>query len=359
MKKIILLIFVCLLMSGCYDYNELNDLAIVTGIGIDYIDQEFEVTFEILSTKKEGETSASTSSYTVSSKAKTITEAIKKNGNHLDKVAYFDHIDIVVISEEVAKNKLEEAADYLIRSAKVRNEFYMVIAKDTSAKKIIEATNKNIPSTSSYIVSLLEHNNDSYNAAYYVPFTEILSNILTDGEDAMMSCVTLNDDEITLDGLGLFKNFQLKTILNNKEASITNLLNNFNVLNVYFKKTCQNDNNYVVISIYDGNVNFDIKDNEVIVTAKLNAQINEENCSLNLKEINTYDKLEEEFTAIIKNDMNEVINKFKLYESNSLGIGKLYYDKYRKKDFWLWTKQNFIYDIDLKINKKGLTFEVD
>ena len=46
MKKIFLMLFIPLLLSGCYDYNQLNDLAIISGIAIDYDKEEFKVTFE-------------------------------------------------------------------------------------------------------------------------------------------------------------------------------------------------------------------------------------------------------------------------------------------------------------------------
>ena len=40
MKKLILIISLCLLLSGCYDYRELNELAIVNAISIDIEDND-------------------------------------------------------------------------------------------------------------------------------------------------------------------------------------------------------------------------------------------------------------------------------------------------------------------------------
>ena len=48
MKKIIILIVLIFLTSGCYDNIELNNLAIITGLGIDYKDDNFYLTYEIL-----------------------------------------------------------------------------------------------------------------------------------------------------------------------------------------------------------------------------------------------------------------------------------------------------------------------
>ena len=57
--------------------------------------------------------------------------------------------------------------------------------------------------------------------------------------------------------------------------------------------------------------------------------------------------------------MTHVLETLQTEKSNALKIGKYYYEKTRTPDYKLWTKQRFIYDLDLKINKKGLIFEVN
>ena len=53
MKKILILLSIIFLMSGCYDYVEIDDLVIVTGILIDYNDNQYEVTSEVIENEKE------------------------------------------------------------------------------------------------------------------------------------------------------------------------------------------------------------------------------------------------------------------------------------------------------------------
>jgi len=357
MKKLLILLLVPIFLGGCYDYNELGDLAIVSGIGIDYKDEEFEVTFEILSTKKEGEQgSASSSTYNVSAKGNTVAEAFSKNGNNMDKVPYYDHIKVVVISEEVAKNHLKQISELLIRNSKLRNEFYLTIAKDVSAKDIISSSSKEKPVASQFIVDLLEHSKDSSSASYYAPFTKTLRNILTEGEDAIMSALKLEEDKIILSGMAVFKNFELKYIYDTKEASIINLLNNFNPRTVFFEKSCNGKK--TVMSIYESNIKIEPNNEVIKISGKLNGRINENNCDYDLKKEETYQKLQKEFTDVITEEMNKVINSLQLFESNALSIGKSYFNKYRKENYYLWTKQNVKFDLDLKINKKGLIFEV-
>jgi len=360
MKKLLILLIIPFILSGCYDYNELNDLAIISGIGIDYENDEYIVTYEILSTKKEGETSASSSTYNVTSRGKTVVEAFSNNGNLMDKVPYFEHVDVVVISEDIAKNNLKEVGEYIIRTSKLRNESFLAIATNSSAKDVIEAKSKEKPVASSFIKNLLENNKNSASAGYFMPYTEILNSILTNGEDAILSAVTVKENgeekNIELVGLGVFEDFKLKHIFDTKEAAILNVLNNFDAETVFFEKKC--NNGVIVVSIYESSIKIEPNNENVKISGKLNVRINEDTCNDNLRDEKVYEKLQKEFTKIVEDKMLNVLETLQTGKSNALKIGKFYYDKYRKPEYKLWTKQRFVFDLDLKINKKGLIFEV-
>lgn len=358
MKKIILLLLIPSVISGCYDYNQLNDLAIISGIGIDYENHEFKVTFEVISTKKEGETSGSNSTYYITSSGENIVYAFTEAANKIDKVLYFEHVEVVVFSENVAKEHLNDCIDYLIRTEKLRNEFYAAITRD-SAEDLISASTKEHPIVSSYLVQLLEFNSQTYNSAYYIHFTKTINSMLSEGEDAMLPIFKINeDDAIELDGLGIFKDFELVHSFNSEDASIVNLLNNFNVESVHFNKSC-GDNQNVIIAAYKSDVSIEPSNDKISVKATINARISESTCDYDFKNAETYLELENEFAQVIANEMDKVLKQFQVYKSNALSIGRSYYNKYRKKDFYLWTTQDIEYEINLKINKKGLTFEVE
>ena len=358
MRKILILGVLVLFLGGCYDYNELNDLAIVSGIGFDKEDDNFLVTLEIISTKKEGESPGATSTYSVSGSGKTVFEAVTNCGNLMDKVPYFDHVDIAIVSEEVAKNDFLEVAEYMIRNSKFRNEVILTVASGAKARDVISTTKKEKPVASSFIVDLLEHSNNSSSDGYYEPFTKTLNKMMSKGEDAVASVVGVEDKEIVLKGMAIFKDFRLATIIKNEEAATFNLLNNFNANTVLFSKECK-DNKKTVLSIYEASVKIDVKENYTLIKGKLNARLNEDECGYNLRDTQAYIDLESIFRKVIENKMNEVINVLKQEESNALNIGKTYYDKYRKEYYNLWMRQDIKYDLDLKINKKGLIFEVE
>ncbi len=356
MKKLFLLL-IPLLLSGCYDYNELNDLAIVSGVAIDYEDDTFKVAFEILSTKKEGETSGATSTYNTMGEGKSIVEAFDNNGLALDKIPYYEHIEVVIISEDIAKEHFKEVSELLIRNSKMRNEFYTVIAHNVKAQDILLTTSKEKPIASSYIAGLLEHSSKTTSSAYYAPFTDVLSKMLTKGEDARLSTLTIKEDNIVLDGMGVFKDFKLEHIFNEDEASIINLIDNFKPSMVYFANSC--NNNQTIITSYDAKIDAEVVDKKVVVKGSISARIQEDECGYDLKNAKSYQELEKIFKKIVEDKIKKVIKKTQELETNTFSLGKKYYNKTRKEDYYIWCNQDIEVNIDVSINKKGLIFEVE
>ena len=83
MKKIILL-FMLLLLSGCKDYTEINDLGIISGMIIDYKDNKYEITTEIITNDKESELQIlSTTSTSIDEAIKELSKLTNKNSKGL------------------------------------------------------------------------------------------------------------------------------------------------------------------------------------------------------------------------------------------------------------------------------------
>ena len=54
MKKLLIIIF-CLLISGCNNYRELNNIAVVSALGIDYKDNMYNVSVLVKDNAKNDE----------------------------------------------------------------------------------------------------------------------------------------------------------------------------------------------------------------------------------------------------------------------------------------------------------------
>ena len=137
MRKIIILLIPIFFLTGCYDYRELSDLAIITAVSIDKVDDNLEVTIQVVNPKKEQDTTSTNEPdfVTYTSYAKTVQEALRKVVNDSPAKLYASHMELLVISEEVAKNYLNEILDFFSRDPEPRSEINIFIAKKCQSQR--------------------------------------------------------------------------------------------------------------------------------------------------------------------------------------------------------------------------------
>ena len=159
MKKLLLLLIIPLFLTGCYDYQELNNRAIIAGVAIDYEEDAFHIDLEILNNKKSSnQEEESSKTYYVKGSGPTLDKAFQDCHSRLSKEPYYSHLKILILGEEVAKEKLSEVLDYMIRDAAIRNIFLPVLAKGSKASEILETTTTENPIVSTSIQSMIENN---------------------------------------------------------------------------------------------------------------------------------------------------------------------------------------------------------
>ena len=116
-KRLIIILLLPVLLTGCWNYSELNEIAIATGISIDWEDDKYKLTALISNAQKtEGSSKEGEAQITVfEGTGKTMTEALKNIELKLPKELYLKHISIIIIGEELAKKGVGNILDYLIR----------------------------------------------------------------------------------------------------------------------------------------------------------------------------------------------------------------------------------------------------
>jgi len=135
--KYLIILVVPLLLTGCYNYQELNDLAITTGMSIDYDEEtkQFKVIAQVINPVKEDDAKSSneTSFINYESKGKSLREAIRTIILDSPKRLYGSQMQILILSENVLNEKLPDIIDFFIREPELRPEFKIIIAKDEKA----------------------------------------------------------------------------------------------------------------------------------------------------------------------------------------------------------------------------------
>ncbi|WP_413300501.1 Ger(x)C family spore germination protein [Bacillus sp. 1P10SD] len=142
LNTILILLLLLPVLSGCWNQKELTDLAFVMAMGIDKgKDKKFHVSFQLVNpgNVSSGQTGGGNGLpiAVYRSSGDTITEAARNATKKVSRRLYYAHTNVVVISEEVAKESLLYVLDALDRDPEFRTTTELVIAKGSSAEEIV------------------------------------------------------------------------------------------------------------------------------------------------------------------------------------------------------------------------------
>lgn len=355
MKKILIIILTLLLCTGCFDYKEINDLAIINAIGVDYEDDEYIITLEILNDQIDKDSSKITS-YTRVGKGKNLTSAIENAADKLSKQLIFNHIKLMILSKSIIEEKFENIIDLFLRNTYFRENFYVISATKNKPETLLNHTTNEAPIASTAITDTLESIRYSSNTNVLKKFDEMVEEVITYGIDTCFSNITLKDNEFIVDGMSIFNNYSYKSNLSNEYVKIYNLLTDNFDRPTY---TINYDNLSFTTAINNGKINTEIKSGTINVTGNLMGRIIDNDPKYNIRDPKNLERIDNDFTNLLNKKISEFIKVLQDNNSDILGITRNYYKKTRTKDKDYWLKLDIKSNIKFNINKKGLIYDVE
>ena len=355
MKKILIIILTLLLCTGCFDYKEINDLAIINAIGVDYEDDEYVITLEILNDQIDKDSSKITS-YTKVGHGKNLTSAIENAADKLSKQLIFNHIKLMILSKSIIEEKFENIIDLFLRNTYFRENFYVISATKNKPETLLNHTTNEAPIASTAITDTLESIRYSSNTNVLKKFDEMVEEVITYGIDTCFSNITLKDNEFIVDGMSIFNNYSYKSNLSNEYVKIYNLLiDNFDRPTY----TINYDNLSFTTAINNGKINAEINNGSINVTGNLMGRIIDNDPKYNIRDPKNLERIDNDFTNLLNKKIPEFIKVLQDNNSDILGITRNYYKKTRTKDKDYWLKLDIKSKIKFNINKKGLIYDVE
>lgn len=367
MKKIIILISL-FLISGCYNYKELNDMAILSSIGIDKNGNNYLISAQIMNAKESKE-SQDSQIVVYEEKAKTIHEAIRKMTLKSPNKLYGEHLSKIVLSEEVAKEGIDEIIDVFNRITSVRDEFVITIVKKNKARDVLKVltTSETVPAE--YVKSAIKSSDINSGLTYATKLDEFISLYLKKGIDPVVPVLKIDKvskkgrtidnvtttsppSQIVLDGLAITHNGKFTGYLKQDEIVGYNYIRN-QIQQMVIPVKCDNKN-YASITILKNKTKNSIKKkNDIfIITINVNAKgvIAEYNCKKNLSSEKTIISLQKIVNKKIKNYIKSTVNRQKNEKSKYLGFERMIYLNYPNKKI---NNYKVNYNIDINLIRKG------
>lgn len=138
--KLLLPLLVCVLTAGCWNSVELNDIAVISGTGIDWKDGSWVVSYQVVMPQVISSQSPSSNAAAVnvfSTKAESFRGAVSKTSLEISRRLYFSHTQIVIIGQEAARKGFGSLLDTYLRNHDSRETVSVYLSKG-SARRMLE-----------------------------------------------------------------------------------------------------------------------------------------------------------------------------------------------------------------------------
>lgn len=150
MKKTIIrflgapVIFLVLLMLGWWDHKEINEISIVTGMGIDAAQTEGEIRVTLQSGKTtngssdQSGTSKENKALVMEASGKSVTSVLEMFRTKNSRVPFLHHNQVIIFGEELARKGIREYLDVFMREYEMRMEIWVMVCEG-EARDILSA----------------------------------------------------------------------------------------------------------------------------------------------------------------------------------------------------------------------------
>lgn len=358
MKRIKFLILLLPLLSGCYNYRELNELGITTAVSIDYKDNNFYVIAEVINPIKQQDASSSNNSPFINynSSSSSLQDAFRKVVLESPRQLYAAQLEIIVLSEEVVNNHLEEVLEYFARDPESRTEIKIIVAKTEDSTKAITLQTLLTSLSSSNIIKSLDLQSKVLGMAYPVTLNELLNMYIDPYLEVVLPSMTLygnyeiGDEKenittsspkaiVKIDGSTITKDNKILGYLDLEESKILNLING------KLKETIIKMNYYDGYIIFEPNRikvsrELDIKNNIIKINISGYSKTKEIQSNINVKNPKEVEKLNKALNMELEKKITDTFNSIReKYDTDVFGFQELYYRtdyKYFKENCTNW-----------------------
>lgn len=209
-----------IVLSGCWNYREIDTLAIVAGVAIDKgIHDNYELTAELIQVG--GGRDPKITSKLVTMQGKTILDAVRNGISVSGKKLYWSHIKVVIVSKDIVDERLIGVIDWFNRDAETRADVNILVSRGQTAKEILEGQALIEPIKSIELANMIQ-NQSSLVKAPQSDLWKFANELQGEGISAIASAIELEgtDDHklLKIAGSAIFKKDKMAGYLTEEET---------------------------------------------------------------------------------------------------------------------------------------------
>lgn len=127
-----------LILSGCWDKKELNQLALAQVIAIDYHDGQYQVTLELMIPVAENDTITGDNLWPMTGTGTSVGEAMQQIALMAPREIYLDHLDLVLLGEGLLSHSVAEGLEYLLHENVLRRRTRLLAVAGEAGKLLAD-----------------------------------------------------------------------------------------------------------------------------------------------------------------------------------------------------------------------------
>ncbi|WP_051287521.1 Ger(x)C family spore germination protein [Paenibacillus taiwanensis] len=353
----IVLLVLILMLTACWNRRELNTLGIALALGIDSSPEgTVKVSAQIanvsaIAAKRGNRTAAPV--IVIQKTGRTLVEALRKMTTELPRKVYLSHMRVLVISEAVARQGVSRILD-ISRDHEMRGDFYLIIAKGTTAKHVLEIISPMETMPAQNLYSSLEISEVSWAPTKGVLMNDFIQQTLKPGINPVLPGVMVTHPDAkessveninkssdftmnTYTTLGVFRNDKLIGWLNESDSKGYNYIRG-NVKSSIGVIPCSKDGN-IGIEIMKSNSRLKAKfeHNQPVIygQVKLDVNISDVSCNRDITDVDYMNELEKKLAQSLLVMLQEAVaHAQQQYKADIFGFGEVIHHsnpKYWKK----------------------------
>lgn len=195
--KAIILAVCLLLLAGCWNSKELDDLGIVVAVGIDKTeDDQFLLVTQVIN-PSEIATDAPTTRPPVSiyeSTGDSIFEAFRNMTEKSPRKMYLSQLRVLVIGNRLAEEGILPSLDIFYRDHEFRTAFFVTIAKDTGVKDLLKVLTPYEKIPANKLMHSMESVQRSLGSSKGIAIDELIAQILSKGQNPVLPGLLIEGD---------------------------------------------------------------------------------------------------------------------------------------------------------------------
>lgn len=376
MRKVILLIFLTFICTGCYNYKELNELGIVSAMGISKDGDLYNLDIQLLNVLDSEKSGLNKSPITViSGQGETIFEAARSMNRKTSKVFFLADVDYVFLDQSVLNDGLDEIMDFLIRDTRLSLNFLVVTSTENKSLDILSSISHFDTNSANNLYDAIMNSETRYGGINSLHVRELINNYYAKGKYTIFPNVYIKDTRkssendsledsksesyVEVKNMVFFKDKEAIE-LTDEETKGVNFLRN-KIKNATLTIEC--DGGYFTIETLESKMKLKSKLNidQLNVKGNVGAEIVYYGCKDNLDNADVLKSISKKAEKEVESYITKAFNKSKKYNYDFLGLGNyIYKNNYKYFDFENkdWNKDglnklNLKYNIDVSLYKQG------